>query len=172
MYVCVCIHEYMNVSHQIYIHTYTTHQMLTTLQHTWCLQHDTVQYVKGQLSLLQHVATHCNTPGVRNTIQWKRSKGRCRCCNTLQHTATHCNTLQHTATHCNALQHTATLQRTVTHCNTLQHTATHCNALQRTATHCKTLQRTVTHCDTLQHTVTHCNTMQHTAVHCNTCATH
>ena len=74
--------------------------------------------------LLQHTATHCNTPQHTTTR-----------CNTLQHTATHCNTLQHTATHVREYKIEDSFHLTATHCNNLQHTTTHYNTLQHTATH-------------------------------------
>ena len=60
---------------------------------------------------------------------------RARCCNTLQHTATHCstlNTLQHTAKYCICKWLTERGLGVAQHCNTLQHTATYCNTLQHT----------------------------------------
>jgi len=92
----------------------------------WVMSHVSRPVKHVLCTILQHTATHCNTP---------------------QHTATHCNTLQHTAIHCNTIQHTARRQTWHLHkwCNTPQHTATHCNTLQHTATHCNTLQHTATH---------------------------
>jgi len=101
--------------------------------------------------VLQHTATHCNTP--QHTATHCTTIGMS--CNTLYHTVPHCNTLQHTATHCTTIGMS---------CNTLYHTVPHCNTMQHTAAHCTTIGMS---CNKLYHTATHCKTLQHTATHCN-----
>jgi len=83
-----------------------------------------------------------------------------RCCNTLQHTATHCNT----QVVVEVVHPNAQLQQTAVHCNTLQHTATHCNTqvVVEVVRPNAQLQHIVIHFNTLQCTATHCNTLQHT----------
>jgi len=76
-----------------------------------------------------------------HTLQLQHTAICCKCCNTLQHAATHCNTLQHTE-FVPASQQPSTCQRQHAvfkhcNCNTLKQAAnaTRCNTLQHAATH-------------------------------------
>jgi len=137
-----------------------------------------MQHTATHRNTPQHTATLCNTPNpvccsVFYLSQWH---SRCHQCNTLQHTAATpriqclvvCCSVWLRVAVCLISLNGILVATNATHCNTLQHTATHCNTLQHTATHYNTLQHTATHCNTLQHTATHRNTLQHTATHCNT----
>ena len=65
------------------------------------------------INILEHTATHCNTPATHLQREYKRASVVDMHTSTLlcilQHTAIHCNKLQHTATHSNALQHTCNM---------------------------------------------------------------
>ena len=70
-------------------------------------------------SILQHIATHCNTPSL---TRWHFEPATH--CNT-QHTVSHCNTVQHTVIHPAARPwqvEVSSLQHAATRCNTLKHT--------------------------------------------------
>jgi len=109
--------------------------------------------------LLQHAATHCNTPH-HSTHESHKSLGdrdwkppAATHCNTLQHTATHCNTLQYTTTHYHMLQHTGTQHsrkpRVIS--RRLRDSSSSCHGRHATG---NSLQYTTTRCNTLQHTAT------------------
>jgi len=134
------------------------------------LQHTVTNY-----QILQHAATHYNTPA---TAKCRRLDVR-QIRNDLQHAVTHCDALQYTATHLqqqNAVVWTGgrfgktydTLQLTATHCNTLQHT---CNSKMPSFGQVADSARLMTHCNSLQHTAIRCNSLQHTAIRCNIPAT-
>ena len=115
---------YESVMHVTRMHESCHVSDLSRLSHVW-ISHVTYGLAMSYgwvmslcESVLQHSATHCNTPRVSLATL----------CNTLQHTTIHCNTLRHTATHRESV-----LQHSATRCNTLRYTATHCNALQHTA---------------------------------------
>jgi len=146
IYMCVCIYIYIYVCVYIYIHIYVYQTGLYTTDLPppirplrGCVRAATVRTALSQraLALMRKYRALLRNIGLCRRIirlgcafamelqpvSTPRFRKR-RCCNTLQHTATHCNTLQHTATHCNTtLLQKAFLRHTATHCNTLQHTA-------------------------------------------------
>ena len=89
IYINVCIHIYLYIHNHTYIYTQgrklSTSEALPIIQES-CPSVEAGTFVSCELqlqyTLLQRIATHCNT---------------------LPSTATHCNTLQHTAAHCNTL---------------------------------------------------------------------
>ena len=110
--------------------------------------------------MLQHAATHCNTPqhpNINKLVHDVADAGK-SLTSQLQHAATRRNTLQHTLMSTSSSM-TSRMLVTILRCQ-LQHTATRCNTLQHTATQSNWCQ--------LQHTSTRCNTLQHAATRCNT----
>jgi hypothetical protein len=123
---------------------------ITTRLWMW---HVTLLVIWHEAYMLQHTATHCNTPkktATPATHVWTRHVALIMNeASMLHHTATHCNTLQHTAMHCNTLQHT--LWCSVLQCVTCRMTylILWCNARN-------TLQYSVTQCATVRHIVSPC----------------
>jgi len=106
--------SHMNESCHIWMSHVTYEWVMSHMNescHIW-MNHVTyegaIQWIIAYLHILQHPATHCNTPQLHHTAAY---------CSTLRCTATQYNTHQHNATHCHTLSHTAT------HYDTLQPTA-------------------------------------------------
>jgi len=143
---------------------------ITTRLWMW---HVTLLVIWHEAYMLQHTATHCNTPkktATPATHVWTRHVALIMNeASMLQHTATHCNTLQHTAMHCNTLQHT--LWCPVCHMQDdlfdplmqrAQHTAIQCNTVRYSAPYCITVCCSGEHVGKLARSMMH--RAQHTSI--------
>ena len=93
-----------------------------TLQHTKSSNTAVARPLRHEVFILQHTATHCNTPN-HPTPPWH---DRCDAWTRGFYTAAHYNTLQHTkSSHTAVARPLRRLNTRFLYCNTLQHTATH-----------------------------------------------